>query len=402
MIIKSLLDVDFYKFTMARLAWEKYRNTVVEFGFKNRTSINLLKYIPIAHLIYELNKVRELRFTEEELDYLKSQDLGDEFVEALRNLELPPIEIEEVDDGKLSIKTHGKWYEVILWETIVLSVVNELYYKNKYSAKYDQLIATGTTKLMEKVARLMNEDNIYFTDFGTRRRFSREWQENVVASMKNVPGFVGTSNVYLAMKYDLKPIGTFAHEMPMISAAINSESEESLVNSHSKILNEWWELWGERLSTALTDTWGTEFFFRDFKSMAKKWKALRHDSGDPFEFGDKVIEYYEKLGIDPMTKSIIFSDGLSLKKIIDLSAYFLGKINVGFGWGTQLTNDMGVETLSIVMKAIRVLEHNGIEINKGTVKLSDNLNKSMGSQENIDLYVSAFDYHNTKRERLIV
>jgi len=173
--------------------------------------------------------------------------------------------------------------------------------------------------------------------------------------------------------------------------------------THGRILDEWFELYGYGLSIALTDTFGTKYFFEDFgEERARKWRGFRQDSGDPVKFGEKAIAYYKSLGIDPMSKIIIFSDGLSLEKMIMLYNKFNGRIKIGFGWGTKLTNNVGLETLSIVMKAVRVISDGDTELDNWLVKLSDNLNKAMGPKEEVALYVDVFDYTNTEREFLEV
>ena len=193
------------------------------------------------------------------------------------------------------------------------------------------------------------------------------------------------------MKYNLWAIGTNAHEIYMIIAALFGENDKSLEYSHSFVISKWYEMYGEELSIALTDTFGTDFFLRDFSFNAERYKGLRHDSGDPFKFGDKVIKYYKGMTIEAKEKLIVFSDGLDVYKILKLFKYFSGKIRQGFGWGTTLTNDLGFETLSIVMKATRVVRNEGKVIDRSTVKLSDNINKSMGDPVEVIHFVLCND-----------
>jgi nicotinate phosphoribosyltransferase len=301
----------------------------------------------------------------------------------------------EAEDGQLVFDICGSWAEVTLWETIILSIVNELYYRSilkKMSPKQRKaLFSKGERRLRRKIEILRTYPGIKFSDFGTRRRFSRAWQEHVVATLaRELPGqFMGTSNVHLAMKYDITPIGTFAHELYMVFSGI---FRGGLRASHNKVLKYWWNLYGEQLSVALTDTYGTDFFFEDMtEDQARKWRGLRHDSGDPIEFGEKAIRFYEKFGIDPKTKILVFSDGLDLETIIKIYEHFKGRINMAFGWGTNLTNDFGLLTLSLIVKAIEAAGH-------GTVKLSDNLAKAMGSQQNIELFRITFGHSVTFRK----
>ena len=229
---------------------------------------------------------------------------------------------------------------------------------------------------------MRNHPDIKFSDFGTRRRFSYDWQKHVIERVASeLPdNFVGTSNIYLAHELGLRPIGTFAHELPMVYAALADKAGDNPLDGHYQVLQDWQQLYGEGLSTALTDTFTTEFFFADFtpEQMAS-WQALRHDSGDPMEFGDRVIDVYEQHGIDPRQKTIVFSDGLDVETIIKLADYFKDRIKVTFGWGTTLTNDLGVKANNFVMKATAV---DGVP----TVKLSDVEGKHTGPRDKIEEY----------------
>lgn len=390
MIIKSLLDIDFYKLTMCQFAWKHYSDVKIEYKFFNRNlNIKLGEIINIDVLKMEIENVRKLKFQEDELDYISSLNIFEnDFIDFLKDLELPPVNIEKNDKNNLNITTVGYWKEAILWETIILSLINELYYISKYQDLY-KLIEAGTNKNFIKYKEL-SESDILFADFGTRRRFSSQWQKDVVGIMKSLKGFVGTSNVKLAKDLNLDPIGTNAHELYMIIAGLNVDD---LRGSWKKVLNMWYDMYGEDLSVVLTDTWGSEQFFNDFDlELAKKWKGVRHDSGDPFIFGDKVIEFYKEKDIEPKEKTIIFSDGLNLEMIKKLEEYFKGRINIAYGWGTGLTNDMNGDTLSIVMKAFKVISNGDKLINNYLVKLSDDNGKHMGRKEDIEFYKKEFGY----------
>jgi nicotinate phosphoribosyltransferase len=249
--------------------------------------------------------------------------------------------------------------------------------------------------LSAKIATLRGNRGLTFTDFGTRRRFSKGWQDYVVKTLRNEfadriaePQFRGTSNVHLAMKYGLLPMGTSAHEMYMIMAGISDQTDDGIRNSHNKFLDLWWDQYGYGLSIALTDTFGSEFFFKDMTSwQAAKWKGLRHDSGDPIVFGERVIEFYKSHGIDPIDKIIVFSDGLDVDSIININNHFKDRIKVTFGWGTNLTNDLGFKALSLVIKPV-------MANNVSLVKLSDNLAKAMGDVSVVERYKRIFGHTN--------
>lgn len=404
MIINSLLDLDYYKITMSQLAFKNFPKLKVKYAFNNRTNIRLADIISKDDLIKEIEHVRELSKTpreQEDIDFLSYQGIfTPEFLEFFKTFELPKVKV-EVKDGQFDITTKGYWKSAIYWETIILSIVNELYYISKYE-DHDRFISRGTNSLLLKVATLSQRPDILITDFGTRRRYNGLWQDDVVSIMSSnlQDSFLGTSNVKLAKKYNLNPIGTNAHELYMISTGLWNDN---LREAHSKILDMWYDMYGYDLSIALTDTFGTKSFFEDFgEERVKNWKGLRHDSGDPIKFGEKAIEFYESHGVDPKEKLIIFSDGLSMNKIIQLADHFKGRIKVVFGWGTKLTNDVGAETLSIVMKAVEVISDGDTKIDNKLVKLSDNLNKATGTPEDIERYKQEFGYTNTNRDRLEV
>jgi len=391
-IIQSLLDLDYYKLTMAQVAWKHFRTVPVRYSFKNRTkSVQLAEFISEEDLRRELDHVRTLRFTDEEIVYLRGLKIfSEDFLVFLKNLTLPEVAVVK-DGGNYKIEVCGLWPEVILWETLILSIVNELYYRSllkKEGRSEVEAWGEGQSRLSQKIEILNMYPGIKFSDFGTRRRFSRYWQDNVVGRLvRSVPDqLLGTSNVAFAKRFGIRPIGTFAHEMDMVLSGIFHDSDEAIRGSHNKVLQIWWEEYGEPLSVALTDTYGTDFFFKDMTlEQARVWRGLRHDSGDPVEFGKKAIAFYQSHGIDPKTKTIVFSDGLDLETIIRLQNKFSSQTNVVFGWGTNLTNDLGFKALSLVVK---VTEANG----HGTVKFSDNLAKAMGHSDDIERFKRIFGY----------
>jgi nicotinate phosphoribosyltransferase len=403
-IIQSLLDLDFYKFTMGQLVFLKYREVPVVYSLVNRSrEVRLAELIDEGELREELDHVRSLRLNNSELHYLRGTNeyrermFRESYLEFLRELQFPPYELEEVD-GSFRLQFRGDWARCIYWETVALSIVNELYYRSlmKPLSRFerDLVFARGKMRLAEKIRLLRRQPEISFVDFGTRRRFSREWQHYVDRTLaEELPHqFLGTSSTESALLHGLVPMGTSAHELTMVMSGIMHDSDDLIRASHNRVLQDWWELYGWGLSVAVTDTYGSEFFFRDMgPEQARAWKGLRHDSGDPFEFGERAIRFYQDLGIDPREKLLIFSDGLELSTIFALNRRFRDRVKLSFGWGTNLTNDMGFEPISIVVKAIEANGHR-------TVKLSDNLAKATGSREDIERFKRIFGHSHEREE----
>lgn len=383
--------LDYYKATMGQLEYDKYPDTEVTFTLKNRAPTLLSEFVSAEELRDRLDRLAN-GWQPDEIAYLASLQNQDgtaqftpEYLDFLRDNPLPPVDIGYDKHGDLAVSVTGKWPLVTFWETVIMSEINGLYFQNKLAREggsLQELYAEGDRRLSEKIALLKDRPDIKFSDFGTRRRFSYDWHRHVVERVATeLPdNFVGTSNIYLAYKLGLKPIGTFAHEMPMVYAALADKGGNNLLDGHNQALQDWQNTYGNDLSIALTDTFTTDFFFADFTpEQMDSWKGLRHDSGDPIDFGNKAIEVYQKNGIDPMEKTIVFSDGLDVDEIIRLADYFKGKINVTFGWGTTLTNDLGIKPNNFVMKATEV---DGIS----TVKLSDAPGKHTGTIDKISEY----------------
>ncbi|PIS16957.1 MAG: nicotinate phosphoribosyltransferase [Candidatus Portnoybacteria bacterium CG09_land_8_20_14_0_10_44_13] len=397
-IIQSLLDTDFYKLMMGQLVFKLYADIPVKYAFKNRTKdIRLADIIDETELRRELDHVRTLRFNNSELHYLRGTNeyqermFAEDYLMFLKNLQLPEYHL-EIIDGNYKLEFSGHWAKAIYWEIPALAIVNELYFrglmKNKSRFEKDHLRAEGIQRLSNKINLLHWCPNIIFTDFGTRRRFSRPWQDYVVRTMaQELPKqFIGTSNTALAMKYGLLPMGTSAHEMDMVAAAAAGKTDRGILRAHQRVLRNWWKQYGWGLSIALTDTFGTDFFFRDMTTeQAHSWKGLRQDSGDPIVFGEKAIAFYKKRGVDPRDKLLIFSDGLDIAAMMKISMHFAKRIKVTFGWGTNLTNDVGLKPLSLVIK---IVEANG----HPAVKLSDNLAKAIGDPAEVERYKHIFGY----------
>lgn len=403
-IINSLLDLDYYKITMANMIFEKGHSDVhVKYAFTNRSKdIDLKNWININELENQINHIRGLKISDNELKWLWGKGpFSFEFIEALKGIELPKPKILIHDGNFAGIEIEGRWFDAIWWETYLLSIINQMFssqHMKHFAASYDlfdnDMMPKGVSNLENKMQELLKYSGVNFMEFGTRRRFSTEWQDYVIRRLKQeINGqLLGTSNVHYAMKYGLKPLGTQAHELWMAYAAL---FDGDIVNAQIQLLDDWWDVYGGAGSIALTDTWGTDFFLSNFplKHMINYW-GIRQDSGDPFIIGDKVVEYYKQNGIDPSGKMIVFSDGLTLDKIINLYNYFSPKISVGFGWGTNLTNDLGGKPLSIVIKLV---EANG----RRTCKLSDNVEKAIGDKDVVAKYKLSAGYTNTFQDETV-
>lgn len=396
-IIQSLMDTDFYKDTMANVVHQKYRDTPVRYGLTNRTKgLRLSSRYSREQLMEQLDYTRSLRFNPSELAYKRGIDIyGDRmfdegYLRDLKTLQLPDYELGYAPDGEFKLEFPGTWFNTIFWETFALSTMIELntisYLQQMTRFEYQCVFAEGIKNLKEKIRILKPRTDITFIEYGTRRRALRFWQEFVIQTLQaELPPeqFKGTSNTLFAYKYGLTPMGTCAHEKYMIMMGIKNGN---VLDAHNQVMKDWWEQYGFGLSVALTDTFGTEFFLKNFtEEQAINWKGFRQDSGDPFVFGEKVIAFYKAFGIDPMTKLIIFSDGLDLDLIIRLADYFKGRINVSFGWGTNLTNDLGLPPISLVIKAIWAN-------NFWLVKLSDNPAKSIGPQDAVQKVIRQTGY----------
>jgi nicotinate phosphoribosyltransferase len=404
-IIRSFLDVDFYKSTMGQFAFHRHPEVEVRYGSKNRTKgVRLAEIIDPGQLREELDWTRDnIRANKSELHYLRGTNeyaermFKEDYLEFLGGLSLTDYYLEVVD-GNFVLEFAGPWSKDIYWETMALAIKNELYnqalMKGMSRFSQDLVFAEGKKRLAEKIKKLKVYPEITISDFGTRRRFSFEWQDYVVGVLaQELPGqFLGTSNTYLAMKHGLLPMGTEAHEMDMVYSGIYHESDDDIRASHQKVIKDWWDEYGWGLSVALSDTFGTDFFFRDMsREQAQAWKGIRQDSGNPIAIGEKTIAFYKGHGIDPREKLIVFSDGLDVDRIIEIYKHFKGRIKTTFGWGTNLTNDLGFKPLSIVIK---VIEANG----HGTVKLSDNLAKAIGKPEDVERFKRIFGYSGTTYE----
>lgn len=401
-IINSLLDLDKYKLTMCQIVHDYHHTVNVKYEFNNRTrNIKLAEYIDIGELKEQIQHIKTLRFNYDELTYLKNQpEFNPDFINFLATMNPNvdfDIDIHECTFGlsninkQLSISFKDKWEVAILYETLILSLINEMFGKRIMNGLSNDCINTlnieRKDKLIYKLNKLKDFPEIKFIEFGTRRRHSFKWQMQVIQHcIDNAPNnLIGTSNYWMAKEFGIKPIGTQAHEWFMVNTALHQRADGLPKREIQKeCIEEWVEYYGTPLSIILTDTFGTDSFLQDFdKELSQDCIGVRHDSGDPIKFGYTMINHYKKYGIDPKDKTIVFSDGLDENMILKLFNEFNNKIGLSFGWGTNLTNDVGIKPLSIVIKAT---EANGY----GTVKLSDNSNKATGDECDVYKYKSVF------------
>lgn len=353
-IIQSLLDNDLYKFTMQQVVLHRFPEVDVEYKFKCRTGgVDLTRYIDDINK--EIDHLCSLRFKLEELEYLKNLPfIKKDFIDFLRLLQLNREHVMVFEEnGEMQIKIAGPWFLTILFEVPVLAIVNEIYFK----AQIPEPDYEGAMQMLnQKIEYAYSLGESYkFADFGTRRRFSFDWQRrligHLVKSKINGRNFVGTSNVLFAKEFGIKPIGTMAHEFIQAGQALDVR----LVDSQKYMLQCWVDEYRGDLGIALSDTLGIDVFLKDFdKYFAKLYDGVRQDSGDPYEACEKIIEHYRKMNIDPKSKVVIFSDGLDFKQAESLLKEFGDRINVSFGIGTNLTNDFpNAEPIQIVIKMVR-------------------------------------------------
>lgn len=377
-MISTTLDTDLYIFTMGALAKHKHENIIAEYVFKCRNDVDLSCILEdLKFFTKEFTK--NTTFTNDEVDYLNS--IADNKLEYLREFTNKPLPI-QIDDfiidtnGKeLIIRVKGPLWAYIFIEVPMLYKVNELYNNAKYPNWEDKLnlFEEGNIRLTEKIKLLNANPGVKIMEFGTRRRFSKEWQKKVLQRLLNeTTNIVGTSNVALAKEFGITPLGTTAHLYSQVYQALVHP-----VDSQKKFFYDWYGFWGDKFLIALTDIFPQVKFLKDFtKDLAEKYKGVRHDSGDPKQWCREIIEHYKSFGIDPKTKTAIFSDGLDIPLCIELYNEFHEEINVIFGVGTNLTNDMGLghKALQIVMKVVEV-------DGRPVAKLSNNPSKSMCEDE---------------------
>lgn len=400
-IVRSLIDTDFYKLLMCQSIFRNSPDTTVVFSLINRSkSVRLGDLIDEGELREQLDHVRGLSLSRGESTWLrgntfygKRQMFRPDFMEWFEGMRLPPYHLEKID-GQYELTFEGKWPEVMLWEIPALAVLMELrsraVLKDMGKFELQVLYARAMARLWEKVERLRGIEGLKLADFGTRRRHSFLWQDWAVQALQEGLGeaFIGTSNCKIAMKRDIEAIGTNAHELPMVYAAL-ADSDADLAQAPYKVLADWHEEHDGNLRIILPDTYGTEGFLRNAPDWLSKWTGIRIDSGDPAVGAENAIRWWKERGEDPRQKLVIFSDGLDVDKIEELHRQFTGRVKVSFGWGTLLTNDFNglagdrLAPFSLVCKAVSA-------DGRPTVKLSDNPNKAMGPADEIARYKRIF------------
>ena len=381
MLITSLLDTDLYKFTMMQVVLHQFPAAQVEYRYKCRNpGVQLTPFID--EIREEINALENLRFKEEELDYLRGlRFIKSDFVDflGLFHMNRKHVTVTPLPNGEIDITVKGPWLHTILYEIPVLAIVNEVYFGNtQKSPDYTE----GRRRLTEKIALVAGKPELAdmrIADYGTRRRFSRAWQEEVVLSLRDGLGanFAGTSNVYFAFKHNLIPLGTMAHEYLQACQALGPRLRDSQIFGFEK----WAAEYRGDLGIALADVYGINAFLADYDMyFCKLFDGARHDSGDPFQWGERLIEHYKKNRVDPRTKVFVFSDSLNVPLAIQLYERFRGRCITAFGIGTNLTNDLGPDPINIVMKMVRC---NGQPV----AKLSDSPAKNMCDDERYLAYL---------------
>ncbi len=377
MIIESLLDTDLYKFSMMQVVLHHYPAARVEYRFKCRNpGIDLVPYI--AEIREELAALCTLRFSSEELDYLAAMRfIKSDFVDFLGlfqlNAKYVTIAPAEAGNGEIEIRIKGPWLHTILFEVPLLAIVNEVYFRNTQPG-HD--LAEGRRRLQAKIALLHGTpgyEQCHIADYGTRRRYSRTWHEEVLIALRDGLGsqLAGTSNVWYAWKLGLVPLGTLAHEYLQAHQALGPRLRDSQVAA----LETWAKEYRGDLGIALSDVYGLNAFLRDFDMyFCKLFDGARHDSGDPFDWGERMLAHYRANRVDPRSKVLVFSDGLDIPKVMQLYEHFRGRCLLAFGVGTNLSNDTGPTPLNIVIKMIRCNDQQ-------VAKLSDSPGKNMCEDE---------------------
>ena len=413
-IVRSLIDTDFYKLLMCQSVFRNKPDTQVTFSLINRSKhIRLADLVDEGELREQLDHIRTLSLSRGESTWMrgntfygKRQMFTPEFMDWFENLRLPPYHLEKVD-GQYELTFEGSWPEVMLWEIPALAVLMELRGRAVLETmgrfELEVLYARAKTKVWEKVETLRTLPELAIADFGTRRRHSHLWQDWCVQAMSEGLGdkFIGTSNCLIAKNREVPAIGTNAHELPMVYAAL-AENDDALRQAPYDVLADWQAEHDGNLRIILPDTYGTQGFLNGAPDWLAGWTGIRVDSGDPATGGETAINWWKSRGEDPTQKLVIFSDGLDVDKIVELQSQFAGRCRVSFGWGTMLTNDFkgltqndALAPFSLVCKAIQA---NG----NPTVKLSDNPNKAMGPSKEIARYKRVFGVGEQEEVEVVV
>ncbi|WP_424929088.1 nicotinate phosphoribosyltransferase [Amaricoccus tamworthensis] len=401
-IVRSLLDTDFYKLMMLQSVFRRHRDVEVEFSLINRSDhVPLARLISEADLREQLDHIRNLRLTRGESTWLrgnmfygKRQMFDPDFMEWFENFTMPEYHLERKGD-QYELTFRGSWPEVMMWEVPALAVLMELRSRSVLNGmgrfELQVLYARAMTRVWEKIERLRELPGLRISDFGTRRRHSYLWQDWCVQAMVEGLGekFTGSSNCLIAMQRDIEAIGTNAHELPMVYAAL-AETDAELRQAPYRVLENWHQDYEGNLRIILPDTYGTKGFLDEAPEWLASWTGIRIDSGSPEKGAETAIDWWKERGQDPAQKLVIFSDGLDVERIQELHSRFHGRVRLGFGWGTLLTNDFRglapddrLAPFSLVCKAVSA---NG----RPTVKLSDNPAKAMGPADQIERYKRVF------------
>lgn len=375
-IIESLLDTDFYKFNMNQLMFHKYQEPIGEYHFKCRNKDVTFSEEMLQEINEQIDHLCTLTFKKKELDYLSSISfIKDDYIKFLSTFKLDRsyVDCHLNDKKELVCVVKGPCYLAMPFEIYLLEIINEVYFRLKYD--YQELLKEAKERLDAKINKMQNGTYTFkFAEFGCRRRLSREFQDYMVKEfVTKTKNCVGTSNVYLAMKYNVTPIGTYAHELVQMYQGIDGLD---IAFDNKYTMDDWYEEYKGANGIALTDTLTTDLFLLDFDfNNASRYKGVRHDSGDPYEWGEKILSHYEKLGINTKEKTLLFSDSLNFDKAQALFDYFKDRAIVSFGIGTYCSNDTDEQALNIVIKLQRVNE-------KPVAKLSDVDGKTMCLDDN--------------------
>ena len=393
-IVVSLLDTDLYKFNMDQVIFHKHTDLCGQYYFKCRNEGIVFTEEMVDEINAQIDHLCTLRFTKPELNYLRSiRYIKNDYVEFLRIWRpiRDYVSVRRSEKGELEVVVDGPLFSAMQFEIYLLEIINEVYFRLTYD--YDELIRSAQERLDQKIKLLGDGTYTFkFAEFGCRRRLSREWQDEVVRRFASeTDKCVGTSNVYLAMKYHLTPIGTYAHEYVQMYQGID---KIPLAYTNHYAMRDWYDEYQGDNGSALTDTITTDLFLMDFnRSMVNNYSGVRHDSGDPYAWGEKIIAHYKSYGVDPRTKQLLFSDSLDFDRAQALYDYFKDKTHVSFGIGTFCSNDTDKEPLNIVIKLQYV---NG----RPVAKLSDTPGKSMCRDEEYLDYLERSVAFRLQREKI--
>ena len=416
-IVRSVLDTDFYKLLMAQTIFRRHKDANVTFGILNRTqSVKLAHLVDVGHLKEQLDHIRTLSLSRGESTWLRGNSFygkrpmfSPDFIQWLEGFRFPAYHLERRGD-QYELTFEGPWIETTMWEIPALAVLMELHSRavTKDMGKFELqvLYARAMTRVWEKIGRLKGLPDLSIADFGTRRRHGFLWQDWCVQAMMEGLGpamFLGTSNCLIAMRREVEAIGTNAHELPMVYCAL-ARNDRELAEAPYKVLADWQADYDGNLRVMLPDTYGTRGFLERAPDWVTHWTGVRVDSGDPLEGGDIAIDWWRRRGQDPRTKLAIFSDGLDVEEIERIHRRFHGRMRLGYGWGTLLTNDFrgchpsGHDDLDPISLVCKVTAANG----RPAVKLSDNYLKASGPPEEIARYRTVFGTAGVENAPLVV